>query len=414
MPTANIKSDTDIRLPLSFIVFGLMAFVVAQIIVFINSGSILQGHFRIPDIWSAAHLLLLGFAMIVAMGAMYQLVPVVFLTSIWRQKLGYLPLLFSCSGVVVFAGLLAFSPTNSIYGAIIVVIGISMFLIQMVFTLRQTEKKSIMYTFVFAALVMLFLTMAAGFLLAYSFATKDVAFHESIFYTHILFGVVGWFSLLIFGFSYKLVPMFSLSHGYSTHYAKYAITSYIIGLLFVSVSFWIQIAYVQSIGFLLLAIGFTLFTYNMKIIYQNRFKKKLDKPFIFSLIAIVLGNLIHIIAVLFALEGVQSAFHWGILLFSYIICWIIFSILGYLYKIVPFLWWTKKYADHIGKEKVPTLKEMINEKLAVVLFTVLTVSVLLLIGSMLAQMAVGVWLAQGIIMIVSTVYAVSIIVVLFK
>ncbi|WP_208590593.1 hypothetical protein [Gracilibacillus suaedae] len=414
MPTGNIKSTTDIRLPLSFIVFGLVAFVVAQIIFFWNSASLLQGQFRIPEIWSAVHLLLLGFAMIVAMGAMYQLVPVVFLTSIWREKLGYFPLLCSCSGVVIFAGLLAISPAQSIYGAVIVVMGICMFLLQMAITLRQTEKKSIMYAFILTALVMLFFTIAAGFLLAYSFATKGMPFHESIFYTHILFGVVGWFSLLIFGFSYKLVPMFSLSHDYPTHYGKYAICSYIMGLLFVSVSFWIQIAYVQAIGFLLLASGFTLFTYNMKIIYRNRLKRKLDKAFVFSLFAILIGNVIHIIAVIFAFIGLQSAFHWGILLFSYIMCWIVFSILGYLYKIVPFLWWTKQYADYIGKEKVPTLKEMINEKLAVVLFAVLTISVVGLIGSMLAQIGVGVWLAQGVMMIVSMVYAQSMILVLFK
>ncbi len=414
MTTGNIKSTTDIRLPLSFIVFGIVAFVVAQIIIFWNSTSILQGHFRIPGIWSAAHLLLLGFAMIVAMGAMYQLVPVVFLASICRQKLAYFPLLFSCSGVVIFVVLLAISPAQSIYGAVMVVIGICMFLLQMVITLRQTEKKSIMYAFVKTALVMLFLTIAAGFLLAYSFATKGIPFHESIFYTHILFGVAGWFSLLIFGFSYKLVPMFSLSHDYPTHYGKYAICSYSMGLLFVSVSFWIQIAYVQVIGFLLLAIGFTLFTYNMYIIYRNRLKRKLDKAFVFSLFAILLGNVIHIIAVILVVIDLQSVFHWGILLFSYIMCWIIFSILGYLYKIVPFLWWTKQYADNIGKEKVPTLKEMINEKLAVILFVILTISVVVLIGSLLAQIGVGVWIAQGVMMIVSMVYALSMILVLFK
>ena len=60
--------------------------------------------------------------------------------------------------------------------------------------------------------------------------------------------------------------------------------------------------------------------------------------------------------------NITNATIWSWIIFLYIVGWIIFSILGYLYKIVPFLWWTHKYSDRIGKEKVPTMGEMINEK----------------------------------------------------
>ena len=49
--------------------------------------------------------------------------------------------------------------------------------------------------------------------------------------------------------------------------------------------------------------------------------------------------------------------------------------LGYLYKIVPFLVWTHKYSEKVGKEKVPTLKEMMNEKLGVILYRLFTISI---------------------------------------
>ena len=90
MPGAYLKSDTNIKLPLSFIVFALIAFAVSQIILVFNSPELLTGIFRIPKVWMSAHFLLLGFAVMTAMGAMYQLIPVTFLTSIWNQKLGFI------------------------------------------------------------------------------------------------------------------------------------------------------------------------------------------------------------------------------------------------------------------------------------------------------------------------------------
>src|SRR5690606_26023960 len=43
-----------------------------------------------------------------------------------------------------------------------------------------------------------------------------VTLHEKLFGTHIWLGTVGWFGMLITGFSYKMLPMFYLSHHYPT------------------------------------------------------------------------------------------------------------------------------------------------------------------------------------------------------
>ncbi|HBI04317.1 MAG TPA: hypothetical protein DDY49_09850, partial [Paenibacillaceae bacterium] len=52
----------------------------------------------------------------------------------------------------------------------------------------------------------------------------------------------------------------------------------------------------------------------------------------------------------------------------YLLTWIGFSLFGYLYKIVPFLWWTYKYSNEIGKKTVPSLKDMMNQGITVPLF----------------------------------------------
>ena len=76
MPGPSMKSDTNIKLPLGFIIFALLAFAVSQIILFFNSSEI--GMFRIPKVWMSAHFLLLGLAVMTAIGAMYQLIQLLF------------------------------------------------------------------------------------------------------------------------------------------------------------------------------------------------------------------------------------------------------------------------------------------------------------------------------------------------
>ena len=65
-------------------------------------------------------------------------------------------------------------------------------------------------------------------------------------------GVTGWFTLLIFGFSYKMVPMFSLSHGFPMVQARYVYGFYATGLVISLVSFFSNNSLLLKIGFFLL------------------------------------------------------------------------------------------------------------------------------------------------------------------
>ncbi|WP_373284330.1 hypothetical protein [Virgibacillus oceani] len=413
MPGANMKIDTNIKLPLAFIVYALIAFAAAQLIFLLHHDLLVAGQMRMPDIWMGAHFLLLGFALMVAMGAMYQLVPVAFLTPIWNQTFGFAQFYFTAIGITGFAILLGIKPDSAIYGGIIAVIGVMMFIIQMTITIFKQEKKNKMTLFVAGAIICLSLTIAAGFLLAWNIALGGIASHTKLVLSHIVLGVAGWFTLLIFGFSYKLVPMFSLSHGYSMKWAKASFFSYITGLIVLISSFWLENNTLQTIGWLLLLIGYGLFVLDIADILKKRFKKKLDKPFSFALFAIWIGFSIHVLAVIFRLLGIHDPIIWSWLIFLYIMGWIIFSILGYLYKIVPVLWWTYKYSDRVGKERVPLLKDMINEKLSLVLFSLFIIGVAGLAIGGIVHIEMAVFIFQSLLSLISLVYTISIIRVLF-
>ena len=414
MPGPSMKSDTNIKLPLGFIIFALLAFAVSQIILFFNSSELLVGMFRIPKIWMSAHFLLLGFAVMTAMGAMYQLIPVAFLTSIWNQKLGFIQFFITAIGLTSFALLLGFRTNIAVHGGALVVIGILIFIFQMTKTMLKLEKFTTMAAFVISALACLLLTVTAGFLLAWNLAFGETFDHVSILLSHMTLGLAGWFTLLIMGLSYKMVPMFSLSHGFTNKWTDPALYTYLTGLAVTIISYWVHLPTIRAVGLLLLFIGYGFFALDMKEILAKRVKKKLDKPFSFSITAIWNGLILHFIALLAAVFNLNSENVWGWIIYLYMMTWIIFSMLGYLYKIVPFLVWTHKYSEMVGKEKVPTLKEMMNEKLGAILYRLFTISIFGIIVSVAFSSGIALFIFLGIQALASIIFAITIIRVLLK
>jgi hypothetical protein len=414
MTPQTTGNETNVKLPFSFFFFSLIALILSQTILLISGSDFANGHFRTPAIWSFAHLFILGWALMTAMGSMYQLVPVAFLTPIWSEKFGFIQFGVLAIGVSSFAGFLYWDPQNALIPGIITLTGILMFLFQMFMTLKKQAKPNILTAFVSSGLICLLLTIILGISLILSWKTGMMAGHYSeIFQSHLLLGVGGWFTLLIFGFSYKMVPMFSLSHGYSMNLAKYVLTSYLAGIILTLISFFTNHPSLTKIGFLLLFIGFGLFAWHISTIVSKRIKKKLDIPFMFALSAIGFGLLIHgLIFVSLFTEYPSNLI--GPLLFLYFMLWIVLSILGYLYKIVPFLWWTHKYSKHVGKQNVPALKDLMNEKLALKLLSILIISCFIIyLGIILQVLMLAIF---GLIILAITIIstAISILLVILK
>src|SRR5690625_3908058 len=164
--------------------------------------------------------------------------------------------------------------------------------------------------------------------------------------------------------------MFSFAHGHKNQWAKTACVLYVSGMMTTIVSVWFsnENMLLFLIGNGLLLLGFCAFLADMYDMLKNRLRKRLDESCSFCIVAICFGFVCRVFSLGLAALPITSVRTWGILIAAYTMTWIIFSILGYLNKIVPVLWWTHKYAEQIGKEKVPTLQEMTNEQLNTILF----------------------------------------------
>ena len=67
------------------------------------------------------------------------------------------------------------------------------------------------------------------------------------------------------------------------------------------------------------------------------------------------------------------------------------SIIGYLYKIVPFLVWQHRYGPLAGRQKVPLMREMLHERLAWLSWWAINLG---LVATLCAMLLHIVWMAQ--------------------
>ncbi len=160
---------------------------------------------------------------------------------------------------------------------------------------------------------------------------------------HLLAGLGGVFLLSILGVGYKLLSMFTLTHGVDERALGLFLWAANLGLL--------GLAMGERLGYLLLLLAYALALYDTWRILKNRMKRVLD-----------IGVRHYLLGLFFlGLSLLVLPFNpvWATLWFA--LGFVGLVVTGMLYKILPFLVWTHRYAPRAGKEKVPLLKEMLPE-----------------------------------------------------
>ncbi|GBF11174.1 hypothetical protein [Tepidibacillus sp. HK-1] len=385
------SSMGDIKLSYRFLIIGILSFLFYLIFFYQSAFTLSEGIYHANDIWVLAHTFILGFLIMVVMGVMYQLVPVALFVSIYSNRLSRIQFWTYVTGVIglVYGLWTVNTAWMALFGSLAFT-GVLLFVLNIFLGVGKIPSWNMMSVIIVTAVFYLFMTVLFGLLLVldyqYGWFTNV---HEQIFYSHILFGTVGWLTSVIIGFSYKMAPMFSLAHGYSDQYAKWIYLAIQSGIILTVTGIFGGWTSLILFAFGLLLVGFLLFAYQIKLIIKHKMKSKLD-----------IGFQAAIYAVYFA-AGLFSVSPIGFFLFKeayllpfaylFIMGWIGFSILGYLFKIIPFLCWTDKYSEKVGKENVPMLKDMVDEKKGKWAF------LLLFIGLIGNALAIGVKLPIGVI-----------------
>lgn len=396
---AGTQSQASLRLPLFFIFSGIVLFFIFHVLSLFSLGSWIDDDPRQWAILSNVHLLVLGWGTMIAMGAVYQLIQVVLQSQIYSERLGYFQYAVFTIGTVglVFGFRISSAGWIAVF-AVLAFVGIALFAYNLLMTLLKAAKwNSVTLSTAFAVLYLL-LAGTAGMVMGLNFHFGKLGdFHQHLFGAHIWFGVAGWFGLLITGYSYKLLPMFVLAHDFPTELQKYVLFFWNLGVIGGSLAFLAGLPdLIKWLGALSIAIAAVLYAIHVSQIYRHRFKKNAGPGVLFTILLNKCFAVFSVLAVICLLLGWNTEWQTKMIMiisWGYLWGWVAMTILGYLSKIAPFLWWTYKYGPKAGKEKVPQLSEMLNERHVK--------SGLFAIGISLLAVLVGIGVGEGVLVAIA-------------
>lgn len=383
------------RLPFFFIVTAMVGFVLFHSISIGSLYEWMQGSLRGPSGWFQSHLFVLGWATMLAMGAVYQLINVILNAKIYSEKLAYTQYAVFTAGL---AGLL-----YGFYKADVAIIalfatlsflGILLFAWNIGHTLFRAAQWNVITISAALAILYLVLTGLLGMAMGINFVTGEWSvWHDRLFGAHIWLGVTGWFGMLITGFSYKLLPMFYLSHNYPTRLQHHTLWLWNAGIVVGVLTFLLDVGF-WSLWIAILLLTIATITYNIHLLQIKKYRHK-PHPGLgvkWSLYASQALSMFGILLLLYTVIYPDRILHESTVTIAGWVTlggWISFTILCYASKIIPFLWWTRKYGDRVGQPDTPTMSDLLSDnKVQLGLALIAASMMLLFIGLLLNIMLI--------------------------
>ena len=373
---------------------GLLA-LCAGIVWLVVQPSILATYHYNQNVIAATHLFVLGWICSVVMGAMYQLVPVALETKLYSEKLARWQFAFHVVGFIGMVWMFRVWNMEQVghFGSVLAV-GVVLFVYNIARTLWRVPKWNVTATAVSAALAWISLTIILGLSIAAAKSSNEyesgsegsttgtvaallhglklgTAFLRpfgglSTMHAHAHLGGVGFFTMLIVGVSYKLIPMFTLSQVQSRGRAVGSVILLNVGLAgsFVTI---LRHSPLKPAFALMVVAALAVYGWELKAILRARKRRALDWGIKYFLTAIVLLLPLSALAVVLSWPGLPQNTFTGQLenLYGFLglIGVVTFAIMGMLYKIIPFLVWFGRYSRQIGRAKVPALADLYSARL---------------------------------------------------
>ena len=359
-----------------YFIAGALFYMVASFILPFYANEI-NSFFLSPAIASLMHLYLLGFIMMIIFGAMYQLIPVVLEIPLFSKDFAYIQFYIFVIGILIFSvalgakGYIKMLP----YGALMMYISMLIFIANVFLTYKNLERWSITAKYIFVSNIFLLIGISVGFYMALDLIYGFGADIISLVTLHITTTIGGYILMTILGVGMILLPMFSLSHGFSQKPINRAFYLVIVGLILFIISIFTKIDIVKYLGIFLVGVSVILGLYQMWLIFSTRIRKQNDfwaKNMIASFFALIISLVILAIAIIMKSQTLFILFGF-ILFFGFFV----YFIVGHIYKILPFLVWYQRYSPLVGKRKVPMLHEMIKDKVADIQFWITSVGIIL-------------------------------------
>lgn len=354
-----------------------------------------------PTTLATVHLLTIGWLTILMFGALHQFVPVITargsvagtpaLVALVAMVLG---LVGMEAGFLALGGILPMAMLAALpLGGILVLAGAIIAGASIARTLWQARPLPFSARFVAVGLACLLAVLAMGIVLGTAFAAPRLAWARAFtdgLRLHFLAGLVGWFTLIALGVSYRLLSMFTLAPEERGRLGAAVLWltagGFVVAwLLDLARALGAPVPKVAiTIAAVAVGVGLALYVLDMVLLYRARRRRKLELNTGMALPAIAALALCLVCGAVLAFRGTSEQ-TLGALGYLFVFGWLSGLALSQLYKIVPFLTWLARYGSVLGKQKVPRVQDLVDERrdrpwFLLYFVTVVVGTVLILLG----------------------------------
>lgn len=341
-------------IPLAFIFTGLLAAFASSAALVLFPSTLALPHLHMHVV-ALAHAWLLGALLTICFGAVYQLLPVLANTAFTGRTAAWTHLALHLLGTgAMIAGFLRGDMLLVASGGTLVSLGVVLFSVNIVRTLRTAPRLDPILLAFAAAAAWLLLTVTAGLLLAlnlrFAWWNLDVL---ALLRAHAHAGVAGFFVTLTQGAMFRLVPMFTLAGPPDLRRVSIALAASQSGLLVLISALTLAATPAILVGAGLLLGSFLLSAFELRRILTTR-KKKLLEPglrgFFAGLAFLAFSALGGTALALTSDNHLRAALAYAVVA---ILGGVLAVVQGMLCKIIPFLVWMRVYGPRVGRQRTP-------------------------------------------------------------
>ena len=147
-----------------------LALFILSVLVFLSSNDFI-GHFYTPHILTIVHIAALSWGTMIIIGSLYQLIPVVFETKLYSERLA----IFNFWLFVISISLFAYSFWSSKllelmpYSSSMIFVSVWLFTINIILSYSKANKKDLSARFIITGIFWLMMTSLLGLLLAFNY-----------------------------------------------------------------------------------------------------------------------------------------------------------------------------------------------------------------------------------------------------
>lgn len=379
-------------IPIRYMLLGVVCFGLFAIDLAFQAGSLAKGNPGVPSIVAVTHLLTLGTLLAFVMGAVYQLTTVAFLIPIAGVSMArYNFWLYFVALAGLFVSMARWWHLGLLICGLMMVVSIYIYAIVMIVSLLRTKVRGPMFGFVISAHAYLILAVSVAVLLVLADSGTLPELNNwmgPLIVSHILLALGGYFTFLLMGFSFKLLPMFTLSHGFATGRQKWMLMLAHLALWLLIAGVWTRETDLMWAGALFGVAVFVSQLVDVRGILMKRMRRKIEPP-IRAVVAAVVGGILGLCLLLVQLLLQRGQAGWQSVVLFYLLGAITFTVMGFAYKIVPFLIWSKRYSKPTGKGKPILISDLINLNRAWPVLIAFALGLIILTASSATQWRIG-------------------------